>query len=159
MEATNNTPSRSYIPWLIAIGVVGLGWLAYKAANAIGVTVGRFSYSLANEGGQENVLISVPLHITNRGGIDLNVDSFGGWLMYGKTTLGPIIYAPAPGEGVLVSGKTTTITPVVHLPIGTAITNVISLISSGQYFGKLRITGLLQAEGIGINIDQNIQLA
>lgn len=101
----------------------------------------------------QNVTLYIP--VKNSAPVSYPLDSFQGVLYWGENPLAQVNITQA----VTITASNTTEIPVsVFIPFANLGTQVVNVISSGDWLAGAKVKGMLRAAGINVPIQQTIQL-
>lgn len=102
------------------------------------------------------VYLDILFQVQNDNGVGGTADGFEGTLFYGGTRLGDISLA---GPISLPANSITDIAMTARVNLAELPVELSSMIQRGEYFGSLRVQGVLYTSYVNIPIDQNVPIA
>lgn len=146
---TNQLINYAGIAALVYVFATNLGgWLANK------ITVGAIKMKLGptSPTGQ-NLTLYVP--VKNASPVSYPLESFQGMLFWGENPLAQVVI----NQEVTITENATTEIPVsVFISFANLGTQLVSIISAGNWLAGANIKGMIRAGGFNVPIEQSIQL-
>lgn len=139
---------------------LGLLALAYVIITNLGswlgskISVGSIKMQLGQTtpAGQS---ITLQIPVINKAPVSYPLERFAGVLRWGENPLANVIISQA----VTITGGTTTTIPVsVFVPFANLGTQVVDIITNGNWLAGANIKGTLRAGGVNVPIEQSIQI-
>ena len=124
------------------------GWLTSK------ISIGSIKMKLGQTSPTgQSLTLFIP--VKNSAPVSYPLESFQGMLFWGNNPLAQVII----NEEVTITGNATTEIPVnVFIPFANLGTQLVNIISAGDWLAGAKIKGLLRAGGVNVPIEQTIQL-
>ena len=146
---TNQLINYAGIAALVYVVATNLGgWLTSKISiGAIKMKLGPTSPT------GQNLTLYIP--VKNSAPVSYPLESFQGMLFWGNNPLAQVII----NQEVTITGNATTEIPInVFIPFANLGTQLVSIISEGNWLAGAKIKGMLRAGGFNVPIEQSIQL-
>lgn len=124
------------------------GWLAQK------IEVGAIKMKLgATTPSGQNITLQIP--VINKSPVSYPLEAFRGLLQWGENPLAQVFI----NNPVTITGNSTTTIPVaVFVPFANLGSQLVDIISQGNWLAGANIKGMLRAGGVNVPIQQSIQL-
>lgn len=146
---TNQLINYAGIAALVYVVATNLGgWLTSKISiGAIKMKLGPTSPT------GQNLTLYIP--VKNSAPVSYPLESFQGMLFWGQNPLAQVII----NQEVTITGNAITEIPVnVFIPFANLGTQLVNIISEGNWLAGAKIKGMLRAGGFNVPIEQSIQL-
>lgn len=102
------------------------------------------------------VYLDIVFQVQNDNGVGGTADGFEGQLFYGATRLGDISLT---GPIVLPANAITDVAMTARVSLAELPVEITQMIQRGEFFGALRVKGVLYTSYVNIPIDQNVPIA